>query len=85
MTLLLACSRRLNLALNTVKRYARADAPERIQPVPKYRRHVVDPYQDHLRCRREEGPVVSAQQLLLEIRDLGYEGSQNLLYRGLVR
>jgi RNA-directed DNA polymerase len=34
---LLECSRRLQLALNTVKRYARADRPERMLRVPKYR------------------------------------------------
>lgn len=33
---LLECARRLQLALNTVKRYARADRPERMLRVPKY-------------------------------------------------
>ncbi|GAA1217742.1 hypothetical protein GCM10009646_01130 [Streptomyces aureus] len=32
---LLECARRLQLALNTVKRYARADRPERMLRVPK--------------------------------------------------
>jgi hypothetical protein len=32
---LLECARRLQLALNTVKRYARADQPERMLRVPK--------------------------------------------------
>lgn len=78
---LLDCSRRLGLALNTVKRYARATEPERIQRVPKYRATLVDPYRDHLRRRRQDEPGVSVATLLCEIRELGYDGSQNLLYR----
>lgn len=78
---LLDCSRRLGLALNTVKRYARAATPERIQRVPKYRACMVDPYRDHLRARREQEPGVGATVLLGEIRALGYSGSQNLLVR----
>lgn len=40
---LLDCSRRLGLAMNTVKRYARATTPQRIQRVPKYRACMVAP------------------------------------------
>ena len=40
---LLDCARRLNLSLNTVKRYDRASEPERLQRVPKYRPTLVDP------------------------------------------
>ena len=78
---LLDCARRLDLALNTVKRYARADRPERLQRAPQYRPTLVDPYRDHLRKRRAEDPVVPVQQLLREIRELGYQGSSNLLVR----
>ncbi len=78
---LLDCSRRLNLSLNTVKRYARAGAPERLQRVPKYRPTLVDPYREHLRNRRADEPGVAVQQLLREIRGLGYQGSSNLLQR----
>ncbi|SDB80407.1 Transposase [Raineyella antarctica] len=78
---LLDCARRLNLSLNTVKRYARASAPERLQRVPTYRSTLVDPYRDHLRSRRAAEPGVAVQQLLREIRELGYQGSANLLYR----
>jgi transposase len=78
---LLDCSRRLGLAMNTVKRYARAATPERIQRVPKYRACMVDPYRDHLRARREQEPGVGATSLLAEIRALGYIGSHNLLVR----
>lgn len=78
---LLDCSRRLGLAMNTVKRYARAATPERIQRVPKYRACMVDPYREHLRTRREQDPGVGATALLSEIRALGYNGSHNLLVR----
>lgn len=78
---LLDCSRRLGLALNTVKRCDRADKPGRLQRVPKYRATLVDPYRDYLRKRRAEEPGVPVQQLLREIRELGYPGSSNLLVR----
>jgi hypothetical protein len=78
---LLECARRLGLALNTVKRYARISEPERLVRAPKYRPTLVDPFRDHLRRRRAEEPAVPVQQLLAEIKELGYTGSQNLLYR----
>ena len=79
--MLLDCSRRLGIALNTVKRYDRAARPEQIARPPRYRECLVDPYRDHLRTRRQAEPGVSVVQLLAEIRDQGYTGSQNLLYR----
>jgi transposase len=78
---LLDCSRRLGLSLNTVKRYDRANKPERLQRAPQYRPTLVDPYRDHLRRRRADEPGVPVQQLLREIRELGYQGSSNLLVR----
>jgi hypothetical protein len=78
---LLEWSRRLGLSLNTVKRYARAAEPERMIRAPKYRATLVDPYRDHLRARRAADPAVPVQTLLVEIRELGYTGSMNLLYR----
>jgi transposase len=78
---LLECARRLNLSLNTVKRYDRASEPERLQRVPKYRLTLVDPHRDYLRQRRAEEPGVPVAQLLREIRELGYQGSSNLLVR----
>lgn len=78
---LLACSRRLGLALNTVKRYARHDEPERLVRAPNYRPTLVDPYREHLRRRRAEDPAVPATHLLREIKELGYTGSANLLVR----
>jgi len=78
---LLDCSRRLGLSLNTVKRYDRADAPERLRRAAQYRPTLVDPYRDYLRKRRTEEPGVPVQQLLREIRERGYPGSSNLLAR----
>ncbi|MFB7224413.1 ISL3 family transposase [Streptomyces sp. NPDC056227] len=78
---LLECARRLQLALNTVKRYARADQPERMLRVPKYRAGLVDPYREHLRKRRAEDPAVPVQHLFEEIKTLGFTGCLNLLHK----
>src|SRR5215471_9405295 len=78
---LLDCARRLNLSLNTVKRYDRASEPDRLQRVPKYRPTLVDPHRDYLRKRRAQEPGAPVQQLLREIRERGYQGSSNLLVR----
>ncbi|WP_329027667.1 ISL3 family transposase [Streptomyces sp. NBC_00690] len=78
---LLECGRRLQLALNTVKRYARADRPERMLRVPKYRSSLVDPHREHLRKRRAEDPAVPVQNLFEEIKALGFTGCLNLLHK----
>nr|WP_322723633.1 ISL3 family transposase [Streptomyces spongiae] len=78
---LLECARRLNLALNTVKRYARTQEPEALRRAPRYRPTLVDPYRDHLRARRAADPAVPVLHLFHEIKELGYTGSLNLLYR----
>ena len=78
---LLECARRLQLALNTVKRYARADRPERMLRVPKYRAGLVDPYREHLRKRRTEDPGVPVLHLFEEIKTLGFTGCLNLLHK----
>lgn len=78
---LLDCSRRLGLALNTVKRYARVDQPEQLRRAHQYRPSLVDPYRDHLRARRAAQPGIPVTHLLAEIRELGYQGSSNLLVR----
>lgn len=78
---LLDCSRRLGLALNTVKRYARMPEPQALRIAPAYRPTLVDPYRDHLRARRAADPAVPVTQLLREIRELGYTGSANLFVR----
>ncbi|MFE2449838.1 ISL3 family transposase [Streptomyces sp. NPDC021218] len=78
---LLECARRLQLALNTVKRYARADQPERMLRVPKYRASLVDPYREHLRKRRAEDPAAPVKHLFEEIKALGFTGCLNLLHK----
>ncbi|WP_455431632.1 ISL3 family transposase [Streptomyces fagopyri] len=78
---LLECARRLQLALNTVKRYARADKPERMLLVPKYRASLVDPYREHLRIRRTEDPAVPVKHLYEEIKAFGFTGCLNLLHK----
>ncbi|MGW7361298.1 ISL3 family transposase [Streptomyces sp. NPDC054802] len=78
---LLECARRLQLALNTVKRYARADRPERMLRVPKYRASLVDPYREHLRKRRAQDPSVPVKHLFEEIKALGFTGCLNLLHK----
>ena len=75
------CARRLGLAMNTVKRYDRAEAPGKLRRAAQYRPTMVDPYRDYLRKRRAEEPGAPVQQLLREIRGLGYQGSSNLLVR----
>jgi len=68
---LLECARRLQLALNTVKRYAGADRSERMLRVPKYRASLVDPFREHLRQRRAEDPGLPVNHLFEEIKALG--------------
>jgi transposase len=75
------CARRLGLTMNTVKRYDRADKPGKLRRAAQYQPTLVDPYRDHLRKRRAGEPGVPVQQLLREIRELGYPGSSNLLVR----
>ena len=82
---LLECARRLNLALNTVKRYARNQEPQAMRRAPQYRPTLVDPYRDHLRTRRSADPAVAVLQLFREIKERGYTGSLNLLYRYLTQ
>lgn len=78
---LLECARRLDVSLNTVKRYARMKEPTAERRAPRYKPTLVDPYRDHLRRRRAEDPAVPVTHLLREIKELGYTGSANLLVR----
>ncbi|OAA27935.1 transposase family protein [Frankia sp. EI5c] len=78
---LLDCARRLNLSLNTVKRYARAAEPERLVRAPLYRPTLVDPYRGYLKRRRAEQPAVPVLRLFHEIKQQGYTGSYNLFVR----
>ncbi|CAO5226536.1 ISL3 family transposase [Frankia sp. AgKG'84/4] len=78
---LLDCARRLNLSLNTVKRYARASEPERLVRAPAYRPTLVDPYRDYLKRRRADEPAAPVLRLFHEIKEQGYDGSFNLFVR----
>lgn len=78
---LFECARRLDVALNTVKRYARMKEPTGEKTAPRYKPTLVDPYREHLRARRAADPAVPVQQLFREIRKQGYTGSLNLLYK----
>ncbi|WP_411118371.1 ISL3 family transposase [Streptomyces sp. 058-1L] len=83
--LLEECSRRLDLALNTVKRYSRIPEPSAERLAPRYRSTLVDPYREHLRTRRAAEPSVAVTQLFREIKAQGYTGSHNLLVRYLTQ
>ncbi|MGW5781962.1 ISL3 family transposase [Streptomyces sp. NPDC003863] len=82
---LLECARHLDVALNTVKRYARMKEPTAERRAPGYKPTLVDPYRDHLRRRRAEDPAVSVTHLLREIKELGCTGSASLLVRYLTQ
>lgn len=74
-------ARRLNLALNTVKKYVRAQRVEQLIGGSKRSATLVDPFRDHLRSRRAAEPGVAVWTLLKEIKSMGYEGGSTLLYR----
>ncbi len=76
---LLECARRLGWALNTVKRYARADSAQELLRPPQYGRCLVDGYRDLVQQRLAE--QVPVTRILAEIRQHGYTGSHNLLVR----
>ena len=73
--------RRLHLSRNTVKKYAAAERAEQLIHGPKYSTTLVDPFRDYLRKRREQEPSVTTWALLGEIKAMGYQGGQSLLYR----
>ncbi|MEV4289289.1 ISL3 family transposase [Nonomuraea bangladeshensis] len=74
-------ARRLNLALNTVKKYARAQRVDQLIGGTKRSATLVDPFRDYLRNRRAAEPGVTVQTLLQEIKSMGYQGGSTLLYR----
>ncbi|MET9031061.1 hypothetical protein ABZW96_36500 [Nocardia sp. NPDC004168] len=77
----LDCARRLGLALNTVRRYARASEPDQLRRPPYYRACSVDLYRDHLRQRCADQLGVPVLHLFHQIKALGYTGSLNLLHK----
>ncbi|MGW5647712.1 ISL3 family transposase [Saccharopolyspora sp. NPDC003752] len=76
---LLECARRLGWALNTVKRYARAERVEDLLRPPRYGPCLVDAHRDQFQRRLAEKTPVT--RILAEIREQGYTGSANLLVR----
>jgi hypothetical protein len=54
---LLDCARRLGWALNTVKRYARAERAEQLQRPPQYRETLVDPFRDRCAAAAPRSPA----------------------------
>ncbi len=78
---LLECARRLNLSLNTVKRYARAAEPERLIAPRSTGPRWSTPTATTCAAAAPKNPAVPVAQLLREIRELGYPGSSNLLVR----
>jgi hypothetical protein len=73
--------KRLHLSRNTVKKYAAADRAEQLIHGPKYSTTLVDPFRDYLRHRRAQDLSVTTWALLGEIKAMGYQGGQSLLYR----
>src|SRR5579875_798554 len=73
--------RKLHLSRNTVKKYAAAEHAEQLIHGPKYTTTLVDPFREYLRQRREREPDVPIRALLQEIKTMGYQGGQTLLYR----
>ncbi|ALG11657.1 hypothetical protein H4W33_002056 [Kibdelosporangium phytohabitans] len=78
---LLACSRRLDLALNTVTRYARMPEPQALRVTPTYRPTLVAPTVTTCGPAARPTPRSPATLLLAEIRESGCTGSANLLVR----
>jgi transposase len=76
---LLECARLLGWALNTVKRYARAQRVEELLRPPRYGACLLDAHRDLIRRGlAEKAPVT---RILDAIREQGYTGSANLLVR----
>ncbi|TCO55743.1 transposase [Actinocrispum wychmicini] len=73
------CARRLGWALNTVKRYARAEKAEDLLRPPRYGICLVDAHRDLVQRRLADKTPVT--RILAEIREHGYSGSANLLVR----
>lgn len=76
---LLECARRLGWALNTIKRYARAQKAEELLRPPRHGPCLIDAHRDLVRTRLAENIPVT--RILAEIREHGYTGSANLLVR----
>ena len=70
-------ARDLDLAIGTVRRYARTEAPyDLLHDQWQHRASPLDPYKEHLRTRLAEG-ATNATSLYQEIKALGYRGTCN--------
>lgn len=75
-----AISRALQLNVNTVRRYARAETPEQLlSPNPPSGRDILGAFKPYLHARLEEEPTAGNATLLAEIRASGYRGSLRTL------
>jgi transposase len=68
-----AIARHLSLARNTVRRHLRIGEQLQVAPRPK-KSSILDPYYDYIVSRWEAG-CTNGEQILREIRALGYQGS----------
>ncbi|GII73629.1 ISL3 family transposase [Sphaerisporangium melleum] len=75
-------ARRLALARNTVRRFARASSPEEllVNDGTGKRPRAVEKFADHLRDRWEQG-CTNAEQLYQEIKAMGYRGRPTTVRR----
>jgi hypothetical protein len=78
---LLEIARRLNLALTTVKRYARIDQPDRLVRAPQYRPRPRRPVPRLPAQPPPRGPGRARASAAGRDQQRGYTGSHNLLYR----
>lgn len=75
-----AIARRLSLNVKTVRKYARADDPERlIGPNPPTGRDVLSEFKPYLHDRVGQDPDLGNEQLFREIRERGYRCSLRTL------
>ncbi|QSB17552.1 ISL3 family transposase [Natronosporangium hydrolyticum] len=73
-------SRRLQMNVKTVRKYARAEHPEQlIAPNPPTGRDVLGAFKPYLQTRIEQEPEIGNQLLFAEIRGRGYRGSLRTL------
>ena len=75
-----AIGRALQLNVKTVRKYARAQAPEQlVSPNPPTGRSVLAAFKPYLHSRVEQEPEASTDRLFQELRQRGYHGSLRTL------
>ncbi|MEU5943921.1 ISL3 family transposase, partial [Micromonospora sp. NPDC047548] len=80
-----AIMQRLGISRGTVRKYARAQAPEQLLgPNPSSSPGKLGPFKPYLQARHDEG-VTDSHALYVEIRDRGYRGTLRTLQRYLVQ